>query len=465
MIYYLYTLALVFGPFTSIPGLSFLGELQHTLSAYIYLVIFGLSLFSVISHFKATQGAVVEKVYGLPVIAMLFFGVIGLSFVANFSTIKDSMLFGRSGLDKFISSTILVLYGFLISYVTYFLAARHSWDRLIIKPLTISVIICAVFSVFELSARLNGGMAAVFAVISAPVYAGFDALEWDTRLRSVAFEPPDFANTAGYIWPWVLGAVMFSKGLKRLGLGCVWMALNVMIVLSEARTSLVMMGGLLIVFAVLWFVVLPKQEKRDPESMIMPITLFIALVVPSALALFILHFDTLVLAVVSGDNVSNLSRLASITAAFRMFADNPFFGLGFGQFGFHVTNYMPNWGFYSPEIKAWLFGAGGFWPAVYSVYARFGADMGVLGLAMWVGVWLWLARAILVETMRYRRRTGELPFAAIPLILSCFGVLLAGIPNDSVRSPMIWVNMGLACRYLVTLRDLKKTAMEKEASS
>jgi len=456
MIYHLYILALILGPFTGIIGLSFLGELQHSASAYLYFIIFGLSVFPLLAHFKLGRHANAEKVYLLPVFALLFFAAVGISFAANFLTIKDSVMFGRSGLAKFASSTILVLYGFMIAYVTYFLSARHAWDRLIIKPLVISVMICAIFSVFELAAHVSGGMASLYAVLSAPVHGGVGALVWDTRLRSVAFEPPDFANTAGYIWPWLLGAVMFTKGPKRWGFGIVWGLLNIMIVLSEARTSLVVMTGLLVVLACLWFLVLPKREKGNPEQLIAPITMVIALLVPCALAVLIFYFDAVVAAVVSGESVSNLSRLASMTAAFRMFADNPILGLGFGQFGFHVTEYMPSWGFYSPEIKIWLFGSGQFWPAVYSVYARFGADMGIVGLVMWIGIWLWLARALLVETMRYRQRTGEIPFAAFPLILSCFCVLLAGVPNDSVRSPMIWINMGLACRYLVTLRDLKK---------
>lgn len=461
MIYYLYILALVFVPFTSIDGLTFLGELQHVVSAYIYFVIFGLSLFPFLSRFRPGQRLNTEKIYGLPLITILFLGAIGLSFAANFITIKDSMLFGRSGMDKFISSTILVIYGFLIAYVTYFISAQHPWDRLIIKPLAVSVAICAGFSFFEMAGRVSGGMASLFALISAPVYGSFEILEWDTRLRSVAFEPPDFANTAGYIWPWLLGAVLSTTGSKRLGLAAAWGALNVMIILSEARTSLVMMSGLLGVFAVLWFVFLPKQEKGDPEKLLMPLTLFFVLVVPTALFLFVFYFDALVATVVADDNVSNLSRLASMTAAFRMFADNPFFGLGFGQFGFHVVEYMPSWGYYSPEIRAWLFGNGEFWPAVYSVYARFAADMGIVGVTVWMGIWLWLARKMLIETMRYRQRTGDIPYAAFPLILSCFGVLLAGVPSDSVRSPMIWINMGLACRYLFTLKQ-QQAALEKK---
>lgn len=459
----LFFAALVLIPFTSIEGVPALGEIRHEVAAYLFLLMMGLSGFTLMARFRVGQAPrPTAELYLLPRLMLVILAAIGISFATNFLTIKDSFFLGRSGLEKFISSTIVVFYGFGIATLTYFISAKRPWDQLILKPLVISVVICAVFSVFEMAGRMSGAMASLFQIISAPIYGSFNVLEWDTRLRSVAFEPPDFANTAGYLWPWVLAATIYSRGFKRIALGSVFAALNVMILLSEARTSLVVIGGMLLVLLGLFLIFAQKEDGRDPEKMLLPLTLIFSLVVPSCLVLFVHFYDTLIFRVVADDNVSNLSRLASITAALRMFADNPVFGLGFGQFGFHVTAYMPSWGFYSPEIKAWLFGSGMFWPSVYSVYARFAADMGVLGLLMWVGLWLWLARTLIIETLRYRKETGDLPFAAFPLIMSCFCVLLAGVPCDSVRSPMIWINMGLICRYLWTLKQRPKPALAEE---
>jgi hypothetical protein len=452
MLHNLFFAAMVFLPFTSIEGVSLLGEIQHEVSAYIFLLMMGISVIPVLSRFKLVSGRDQEKIYLLPRLMLIMLGVIGISFAANVLTIKDSVFLGRSGLEKFISSTIVVFYGFGIAYLTYFLSAKKPWGNMIVKPLIISVAICFVFSFFEMAGRVNGAMATLFRLISAPVYGSFEVLEWDTRLRSVAFEPPDFANTAGYIWPWILGTVLASKGTQRLIACFAFAALNIMILLSEARTSFVIIGGLVLVLVGLLFIFSHKGDGRDPEKMFMPITIIFLMVVPAVLLLLVYQYDRLIYNVVADDNVSNLSRLASITAALRMFEASPVFGQGFGQFGFHVIEFMPAWGYYSYEIRAWLFGNGEFWPAVYSVYARFGADMGILGLFMWVGIWLFLARAIILETMRFRKNTGELPFAAIPLVLSCFCVLFAGIPCDSVRAPMIWVNLGLACRYLASMR-------------
>ncbi len=466
MIEKLFFAALVLIPFTSIEGLPALGEIRHEVSAYLFLLMMALSGFVVMSRFRVRQAPCAEDTfYLLPRLMLIILGVIAISFAANFLTIKDSYFLGRSGLEKFFSSVIVVLYGFGIASMTYYISAKRPWDSLLLKPMTLSVVICAVFSVFEIAGRMSGSMFGLFKALSAPIYGTFDILEWDTLLRSVAFEPQDFANTAGYLWPWLLAATLYSQGTRRFVMGSVFAILNIMILLSEARTSFVVIGGMLLVFFALLFIFSNKDDGKDPEKMLMPMTLIFAIVVPSCLVLFWYFYDYFVYQVVAGDNISNLSRLASITAALRMFEANPIFGLGFGQFGFHATAFMPSWGFYSPEIKAWLFGSGTFWPSVYSVYARFAADMGVMGLLMWVSVWLWIARTLIVETLRYRKETGDLPFAAFPLIMSCFCVLLAGVPCDSIRSPMIWINMGLACRYLWTIKQRPQQQVTEQESS
>ncbi|MGE4351540.1 MAG: O-antigen ligase family protein [Bdellovibrionales bacterium] len=454
----LFFLGLMFVPFTSIEGISGLGEIQHEISAYIFIAMMGLFVPLVLSRAKEKAMGVDTQVYLIPKIMAVMLTVIALSFAVNFLTIKDSVFFGRSGIEKFVTSTIVVFYGFGIAGMTYVLSDRQPWDKMILKPLLISVALCSIFAFFEMAGRFNGAMASLFKVISAPFYGTFEVMEWDTRLRSVAFEPPDFANSAGYMWPWILASVIQAKGRGKLLTGAAFLALNVMILLSEARTSFVVIGGLSVVFLGLLFVFSHKEDGRDAEKMMLPMTLIFALVVPSCLFLFVYFYDTLIYNVVAGDNISNLSRLASITAAMRMFESSPVFGFGFGQFAFHVTQYMPSWGYYSPEIQVWLFGNGEFWPAVYSVYARFAADMGVVGLLMWTGIWLYLARAIVVGTLRYRKETGELPFAAFPLVMSCFCVLFAGVPCDSIRSPMIWITMGLACRYLYSIKKISLSA-------
>lgn len=454
MIARLFMIGLALIPFTAIYGIPFLGELKTELSAHIFILAIGLSLFPVLSEQGKNENLAFTfgKTYGLPVIFFIMMSVICLSFIFNFSEIEQNSFHGRSGLEKFVSSNILIFYGFALATLTYHLAEREPWEKLIIKPLTVSVLICAAFSVIEMSGHFIGPIGGIYAALSRLIHGGVMSPEWDLRLRSVASEPPDFANTAGYIWPWLLASFQFSKGKQRFWFFSLWMLLNVMILLSAARTSLVVVSGLFVVFGALRVIYLPLYRRAISEKSIPFANVFFLLFLPILFLFLALNADDIVHYVIIGDRVSNLSRLASMTAAIHMFEERPLLGFGFGQFGFHVSNFMPSWGFLSYEIRDWLFGDGTFWPAVYSVYARFGADMGLVGIFMWIGLWLFLAHALLHATLKHREETGELPFAAYPLIMSCFCVLLAGIPNDSVRAPMIWINMGLACRYLQEMR-------------
>lgn len=457
MAFFLFSLALALIPFTGIMGLPFLGELKHELSAHIFLLAMGAAVLfpQTVAQTRQPAALFLKKTYGLPIILAVLLCVIGLSFAANFVTIKDSVFQDRSGLNKLASSTILLFYGFFLAFLTYALAGAHDWSKLILRPLSISVVLCAVFSTIEISGRFIGPIGSFYALLSEIVHGGIVSPVWDDRLRSVASEPPDFANTAGYIWPWLLAAAQFAKGRARFGYLSLWIILSVMIVLSEARTSLVVISGLMLVFLALRFIYLPLHEKADPRTNIPFANLIFFFVLPLGFLFLGLHADDIVRLAISSDRVSNVSRLASMTAAFRMFEEHPFFGFGFGQFGFHVSQYMPSWGFLSYEVREWLSGSSEYWPATYSIYARFGADMGLFGIISWIGIWVTLAYNVLMATLAHRRATGELPFAAYPLIMGCFCVLLAGVPNDSVRAPMIWVNMGLACRYLYELRQAR----------
>lgn len=461
MIYHLFRLAIIFIPFTALDGWKYLGESRHEVSAYIFVVVLMLAIFPVMSYFRlsGTLAQPQVKIFGLPRIMILVLTVIVLSFIANFVEIKDSYFQGRNGLEKFISSTMMILYGFCLAYLTYFVSAGRKWDELIVKPMVVSVLFCAFFSVFEIASRWYGVGGGMYDLLTSIFYGDVPALEWDMRLRSVAFEPPDFANTAGYLWPWLLGGVMFAKGMWRNALLVIFLILNAMLVLSDSRTSMVVVAGLAGVCFLLRTIFLPKHRLGNPEKMVLPFTLVCLLVAPAFITIFVYYFDDVIFSVISGERASNISRLASITAAFRMFEAQPVFGFGFGQYAFHMIDYMPHWGYYSPEVRVWLLESDKYWPSVYSIYGRLAADMGMLGVLVWVGLWLWLARALLVATLAYRKITGELPFAAYPLIMSCFGVLLAGVPCDSLRSPMIWINMGLACRYLY---EMKKVIPSKE---
>jgi len=443
----LFILALVTIPFSAIPGFQLLGELQHEVSTYVFLLAF---LFCVPSFLPSLQTRTTPPVYLVPKVMLAALAIIALSFLANFSSILDDHFRDRAGVEKFFSCVAVVMYGFFLTYLSYFLA-KYEWQDLIIRPVAISVVICVVFSLFEVLSWWNPTIGDFYSVLSAFVHAGFGWENVGPRLRSVSFEPAAFANYAGFAWPWLFAGYASRQGTRRLVYFVLWMILTAMMILSSTRTGIIMLGGNVVLLLMLRYVYLPPKQNA---ALIGHIAFWPVLGLLLIFGILLTrHFDDLINAVVSGESISNLSRLASNTAAFNMFWDYPFFGVGFGQYGFHISSYMPSWGYYSWEIVSWISGPDAAkWPPIFSVYARLAAELGALGVIAWTVFWLWLARKLWQATLLYQKIEGTLPYPAYPLIMSCFCVLFGGIPSDSLRPPMIWITLGLSCYYLQELR-------------
>lgn len=456
----LFFLGMVFVPFSDIAGLPFLGEVQHEVSAYIFVLALVASSPALLS--LAGTGGVLRgdapRPYLLPSILLLLFGVVFLSAFVNAPEIVTTTFRGRGAPEKFISALVLLVYGFALAWLTYYLADRR-WQDFIARPLAISVLLCAAFSVFEMAARWFGIGTGIYQALSLVVHSGSATPPWETRLRSVAFEPPWFGNYAGFVWPWLLAAARSETGVARRYYFSVWMVLNVLVVLSMARTAFLIVGGCAAVWVALRFVYLPPRFEHNDPRLRQATTLVVLGLLVVAILTYIVNLDVVVHAVMASDTVTNISRLSSIVAAFGMFGDRPFLGFGLGQYGFHVQHYLPFWGYYSYEFTPMFTDPRGEWPSSYSVFARFAAELGVVGLVAWLGLWLGLARTFVRDTLMYQALTGKLPSVVFPLVASCFCVLLAGLATESLRFPMIWVTMGLGCRYLAELRRSQPASM------
>jgi hypothetical protein len=450
----LFALGMATIPFSGIAGIGFLGELAPELSTYFFLpavliAIPEMAAASVLGHTKRLYLRTSTKV--LTTILLLACGIAFISFMVNADSILVNIYQGRHAVEKCVSSFIVILYGFALSYFVFFVVGNN-WERWILKPIAISALLCVVFSAFEILSRKFGLASEVFAFLDAMVHGGLNATiydkGWDARIRSLAFEPPDLGNYVGFAWPWLISGSFFNSKRSKYGYALVWALLTTLSLYSGARTGFVMMGASTIILLSLRFIYLPSQ-RRSAHSISRSALTFLLLVVLLIGFLFgAIELPTYEQSVIAGSSVSDLSRLASIESAFNMFIDHPIFGLGLGQFGFFFAKYMPAWGHLSYEITAWLSDPPKAWPASYSVYARFASELGIVGLVAWIVLWFWLAKTVLIATGDYQKITGRVPAVSYPLITSCFCVLFSGLMTDTLRSPMIWITLGLSCRYL-----------------
>jgi O-antigen ligase len=211
----------------------------------------------------------------------------------------------------------------------------------------------------------------------------------------------------------------------------------IMLVLSNSRTGLLMLGGLILAELVYWIAM--RGRRLGLLVLIAAIPVFAAVALVPWLALQ--NVDTTLAA---GD-VSTTSRLALFSAQLSIFANNPGFGVGFGQFGFHAYPVLPSWAWDSYEVVNW-FEMFGDLPPTFNVAGRLGAELGVLGLAIWYGFWI-MATVRIARAAGRLQRGSLLSFLNAALLGSIFSLMLGGMANDPFRRPETWILMAITALH------------------
>lgn len=468
MLKLLFILGVVAIPFNDFFPVLPLGEMKSELSAYVFFAVIGLLCVTYLRGGTESASAhplppvVVSQPFAKMAVAL--FLVIGISFLANFPAMFGSSYHGRYPMEKFLTSIGTLSYGFILAYTTYILSKHYQWHELVIWPVAISIGICSVVAVIEMLAWMNVGFDRIYGIIDKIVHysvnrdailrlleASYLESAGSYRAQSICFEPPALANFAGFAWPWAYAGIYSAPPRHRYRYKILWLLCTVLILAANSRTSLVLLFGNILALILLHNVYLPRRPKHHKLRSMVSLGLLMGTI--GAVLAFFLNTERLTYHILHGDSVSNLSRFSMMTAAFKMFLKSPVWGYGFGQFGFHVVDNVPSWGYYSWEVRRWLSQKTVTWPPVFSVYARFGAELGILGVVTWIGIWYTLARTVWRVTFAYQLKTGELLPMSFPLIMGCYTTLLAGIPMDSLRTPMIWITMGLACSYIYDVRS------------
>jgi O-antigen ligase len=464
---WVFAAGLVAIPFDAVQGIGALGELGNELSFPFFAIAIALAL--ILSAIRGTLNiadSLVVRVAGI-VLALIF-----LSLLFNLTDILSADFRERGGLNKFATSLLVVLYGLALAW----LAEQMEPERFL--PL-LARFICwsAMFSIFYIMVELwgrSGAFGGAFSTIDAIVHSRqADVVNpwdgslnekvmfgWDQRFRSVSFEPPAFGNYTGFAWPWVWFAALKVAPERKARAWTLLIVFTLIIVVAASRTGLLMLIVNLAMIALLAAVYSGKRgnsEAAVAARMIVPAAIGLGALVAGVLAA--VHYNDIVKGVLLGDSVSNLSRLGFQVAAFNIFAANPMFGVGLGQFGFHVSAHMPDWAFLSPEVGPMLTYPLAPWPNVYSIYARIAAELGVAGLIGWVVLWVGLAFALAGQLRRDADPRGPTITWHYPVILNCVGVLFSGFTTDTFRTPMIWIALGLGCGLLARARRSGSAAL------
>jgi O-antigen ligase len=126
-------------------------------------------------------------------------------------------------------------------------------------------------------------------------------------------------------------------------------------------------------------------------------------------------------------------------AGWEIFGDYPLLGVGLGNAGFFIPDYLPGYGWFLTEINEILFQRN-FLPNTKSLWSRLLAESGLLGFTVFVA-WLW----VLWRTARVLRRRED-PLTRTLGWMGAFvliALILEGFSVDSFGLPYLWFSLGL----------------------
>lgn len=433
------TVALV--PFNGFPlGISALGELAMELSFYVSILI--LLTFPWSNYLHRIR---YNKVMSL---ALIFFGWIFFTSLLNLPDIVNYEFKGRTGVERLITQLLVMTYQGLLLFVfiNFFRSENRTQKTLrLFRWISYGFFISIFVGIIEVlnNLILTGYFSVFFEAIEDVIVKG----TYLGRVRGVSYEASFFAMSVAFSLPFAARGVL-SNSLWVRSKGYLILLITIaVILLSWSRT-----GFIAVVQAMILMKYSIRQVKRQWKAFLI-ICIGLGFVTVAVIANQLLSQSIVSGGVASvlfslGDaeySVSNLSRFSLQHAALLIGLDHPLLGVGIGQFAFHFIDYLPAYGWLSPEILHWTNEGEDIWPPIFNMYARIFCETGIIGL-------------ILFLTMFYKGYVNMKQDCTVDekekmlIKLSLIGILGCGLSMDTFRFLPLWLILG----YLASCSGNKK---------
>lgn len=445
---WLFVLALILLPFDDLPYFKkFFGELALQGAFY------PLSLACLVNIGMFCFGNKVVIPKHTSVICLILFLVwIGLSSGVNFQTIHISITKGRTGTEKLLLQSSLVIFVFLSSLVIYNIVQSIPQFFLVYrKYILLSFIIVAVYCLVELLALFDNVYAqGLIQFIGKYIRGNDQPVQYFGRIRSVSGEASWFAIFCGFVFPWILSYVYTAKKcFLALGVSEVFF---ILIMFTFSRTSYCV-----VLVQLILFLLLAKAWRNKTPRAILLVILFIltwlSIKLFQGAYFYGASFWEIILSLFGKGgwqaSVSNMSRYGSMVAAFNMWLDHIIFGVGLGQYGFHMVQYIPDWAKHSLEIRSWMSPVPNTpWAPVHNIYARILCELGIGGFIIWLVLWLSILYSSFKKFISKNKLLKEIDIYGIAVIVSIVGALLFGLSVDTFKLFEYWITLGVAWFYI-----------------
>lgn len=386
-------------------------------------------------------------------ILVVFVTWVGISGAGNFLGIIEGFTKGRSGTEKYILQFVLLLFVFSSSLLIYQLARLDVLVFLLKfrRYAAYSLLPVSVYCIVEILAISGDGSAkTLLQNIDYFIRDEEIGLAIFRRLRSVSGEPSYFAMYISFVFPWVC-SYLITQTKRHWPYLVLVTYLIVLIVFTFSRSAYGVIGFQIILLILGAFIYTNKAISHQRSIALWAVPLLVVAVV-GGVAFEVIPLDAVggvLVSLLDTENISNIGRYGSQAAALGMAVDNPVFGIGFGQYGFKMPDYVPDWAKISPEIIEWMSSSpDSVWAPALGLYARVAGELGFVGLALWGALWISLLRSCYRRFKLNNIRMSQCDGIGLALLVSMIGVLMAGFNSDSLRFFGYWILLGLCWAYL-----------------
>lgn len=375
-----------------------------------------------------------------------------LTGIANMNNMLEAEFKGTDGITRFIIQYGTMMFYFLSALYIYNIFCKMALSKekvlmLFENAIMLSAYIMGAYSFFEITSLL--GMEYCREIVN-----GIDLLfrtnEFHgdifsyVRIRSLTAEASFFGMYCGVIMPWLVWRAFNNtvSPMKR-AFNLLFLAYYIgLIIFSLSRTAYFIVLIEFLVFSISY----RKQIVRNLLAMGAKVGAFLIVVmatlmwaISSTVVIEIDVLDVLLSFTNSSNNVyelSNIARIGSQWAGWYMFLDNPFFGVGYGQYLFYYADYVPSWAWISGEVQLWgLNITGSVMTPSHGIYTRLLAETGFMGFLAWLFILFSMLWGICKSDVDLNRKRCYL--------MSIVALILFGLNIDAFRIFYYWIFLGV----------------------
>jgi hypothetical protein len=366
----------------------------------------------------------------------------GIGFVVSSPAIVGSAFKGRSGVDKFAAQFAMLVAQALAAFGVY-RCLRSYGDaadafrvatRGILAGLALSL---GVAGLEALAADPSHPLNRAFELVNPHIHSRRAAGPglyhvYSGRVRSLSGEASWFGNYLGFAAPWAFCLAGSWTPALRIGvLAAVALTLSrTAYAITALQVSVIALSGWrgsrgMITVSAMGVVAILTISWIQPESQ-------------AALK----RYGSVTTSYGLTANLSNETRYGCQLAAVSMAFSHPVFGVGLGQYGFHVSRHLPAFIQDNPEVETYRDPAPGTtWPPAHGLHARVLGELGIPGLVALLAV-VFGSGVTLVALSRHGG-DARLIDAARCLAVSWLGWFMAGFCVDTFRCATLPVLLGL----------------------